>query len=153
MKALLSLLLAVLVAASSFPSSDGAAVAATDTLKQPEYGRHQKTALTALELHRQANYEGKLIGSYVEVGHFFGKGFYSGFLPLIGPIWGYYTIKGGPLDPYMGFRMLKDQGEPYLDGFGIAYLKETKRRRQDAFRQGATFSTFLVGAAIIWLNR
>ena len=104
-----------------------------------------------------AREEAALLANYTDLGTTsqFLSGVALGIMfPIIGPFFGYYTIKGAKFPVYMGYRMIQDQGEEYFSEFAATYHSMTKKRMQDSFFGGAALATIgLVGIALLIRDR
>lgn len=99
-----------------------------------------------------AREEAALLADYTDLGTMsqFLSGVSLGIIfPIIGPLFGYYTIKGAKFPVYMGYRMIQDQGEEYFSEFAVTYHRMTKQRMQNSFFSGAALAT--IGLVLITL--
>ena len=119
----------------------------TDTT-QGDYSVYNNTSrsLTVWGVQETANHDALLLANhtYVNVEGHFWQGFFSGFFVVIGPIMGIWNIKGSQVPVYMGYRIIKDQGEEYFREFLNVYKERTEARKERAFSTGAVISTSLV---------
>ena len=104
-----------------------------------------------------AREEAALLADYTDLGTTsqFLSGVALGIIfPILGPLFGYYTIKGAKFPVYMGYRMIQDQGEEYFSEFAVTFHRMTKQRMQNSFFSGAALATIgLVGIALLIRNR